>query len=89
MVNYPSEKFWLWESGVSPSGEGVCFIFLDVQPAFFLARNHARNGVGIVVAFKTCFQVFHTVSEEQRYQEQERAREKKLRNLRNLNEESL
>ena len=38
-----------------------------MQPAFFLAGNHARNGVRIVVAFKnlftlgTCFQVFHSI----------------------------
>ena len=25
-----------------------------VQPAFFLVGNRARNGVAIVVAFKTC-----------------------------------
>ena len=25
-----------------------------VQPAFFLVENRARNGVAIVVAFKTC-----------------------------------
>ena len=44
---------------MSPTGKGVCYIFLtgNMQPA--------RNGVGIVVAFTnvftlgTCFQVFH------------------------------
>ena len=47
------------ESGVSPSGDGVCYIFMT--------GNHARNDVGIVVRFKnlftlgTCFQVFFTM----------------------------
>ena len=44
------------ESGVSPSGGGVCYKSRDafVQPAFFLAGNRARNGVA-VVAFKNMF----------------------------------
>ena len=71
------------ESVVRSSREGLCYTFLtgNVQPAFFLVGNHARNGVSIVVAFKnlvtlgTCFQVFH--SDEQRDKEQERAREKR------------
>ena len=47
------------ESGVSPSGDRICYIFT--------MGNHARNGVGIVVRFKnlftlgTCFQVFYTM----------------------------
>ena len=81
------------ELGVSPSGEGVCYIFLGgiVQPAFSLAENHARNDVAIVIVnlftLGTFFQVFDTVSEEQRDKDQERAREKSQRNLRNLSEE--
>ena len=44
------------ESGVSPSGEGVCYKSRDafVQPAFFLAGNRARNGVAVVVFKNMC-----------------------------------
>ena len=45
------------ESGVSPSGGGVCYTFL--------AGNRARNGVAIVVAFKnliTFRNLFPTIS---------------------------
>ena len=44
------------ESGVSPSGGGVCHKSRDafVQPAFSLAGNRARNSVAIV-AFKNMF----------------------------------
>ena len=58
----------------NPVGERVCYIFLAgnramhlCKTAFFLAANHARNGVAIVVAFKnvftlgTFFQVFHSI----------------------------
>ena len=43
------------ESGVSPSGGGVCHKLRDafVQP-FLLAENRVRNGVA-VVAFKNMF----------------------------------
>ena len=50
--------------------------------------------MGIVIAFKnvftlgTCCQVFHTISEEQRDKEKERALDKRQQNLRNLSEES-
>ena len=55
----------------------------NVQPMFFLVRNYASNGVGIVIAFKnlstlgTCFQVFHTISDKQWDNEQQRAQEKR------------
>ena len=44
------------ESGVSPSGGGVCYKSRDafVQPTCFLAGNRARNDVA-VVAFKNMF----------------------------------
>ena len=44
------------ESGVSPSGGGVCCKSRDafVQPTCFLAENRARNDVA-VVAFKNMF----------------------------------
>ena len=51
--------------------------------------------VTIVVTFKnlftlgTCFQVFHTISDQKRDKGQERAREKRRQNLSNLSEESL
>ena len=47
------------ESGVSPSGGGVYYIYLR--------GNRERNGMAIVVAFKnlftlgTCFQLFHGI----------------------------
>ena len=45
------------ESGVSPSGGGVCYKSCDafVHPAFFSAGNRARNGVANVVAFENLF----------------------------------
>ena len=44
------------ESGVSPSGAGVCYKSREafVQPIVFLAGNRARIGVA-VVAFKNMF----------------------------------
>ena len=69
MGNHPFEKIWLKrsyartlfagegrESGISPSGGGVCYKPRDafVQPAFFVAGNCTRNGVA-VVAFKNMF----------------------------------
>ena len=45
---------WGRESGVFPSGEGVCYVFL--------AENRARNGVTIVVAFKNLFTLGTSVS---------------------------
>ena len=69
--------------------------FRNVQPAFILAGNHARNGKGLTVSFRnmftlgTCFQVFRTISDEQRDKEQESVLEKRRQNLRNLSGESL
>ena len=65
---------------------------------FFLAGNHARNGVGkcdhcrhpqTPVTLGNCFQVFYTISDQQWDKEQEKSTKKRRRNLRNLSEESL
>ena len=52
------------------------------NPRFFLAGNHARNGVGKCdhcrhaqrpVTLGNCFQVFHTISDQQWDKEQEKS----------------